>query len=405
MISSSQVKKDFLHTHRFSFGHTRALPTLALNRMLAFAASSVIGIFLPIFLFEFFHRSIQAVLLFYLADQLLKLPFFVPGAKLFSKIGLKKSMAIGVVGLSIFYFTFFLLGQPVQIPPFVLIGIGIIGLTICSTLYWSPFHIDFAEFSTKEKRGRQVSALFMVQQVIGVAGPIVSGLLILYYGYTMTFIVGFVLVVSSLIPLLYLPKKMVQYEFGYWQSFRELFSKRFRSMSLSMMAFGAENMVGVIVWPIFLYTVFEGDYLNIGFFAALIVITTLLLQMFVGKEVDKISAKRMLRIGTGVYALGWVWKGLVQTITGVFAASTFHSLGSIFLQTPMDAMTYEQAADAGHYIDEYTVLREMSLNIGRILIILFLLVLSLRFSITISFFVAAFISLGINRLSNVIAQE
>jgi hypothetical protein len=71
----------------------------------------------------------------------------------------------------------------------------------------------------------------------------------------------------------------------------------------------------------------------------------------------------------------------------------------------MDAMTYEQAADAGHYIDEYTVLREMSLNIGRILIILFLLALSLQFSITISFFVAALISLGINRLSNVVIQE
>jgi hypothetical protein len=68
----------------------------------------------------------------------------------------------------------------------------------------------------------------------------------------------------------------------------------------------------------------------------------------------------------------------------------------------MDALTYEQAADAGHYIDEYTVLREMSLNIGRILILVFLLILSLSFSISVSFFVAAVISLGINRLSHVV---
>ena len=383
----------------------QALPMLAANRLLSFSASSLIGLFLPIFLFEFFHQSIQAVLLFYLLNELIKLPFFVPGAKLFSKIGLTKSMMIGVFGLIIFYFTFYLLGQSVQVSPYVLMGIGIMGLLLTTTLYWSPFHIDFAEFSTKEKRGRQVSILFMVQELIGVIGPIVSGLLILKYGYTMSFMLGLVLVTSSLIPLFFLPKQTVQYEFGYWQTFKELFSKRFRPMSVSMMAFGAESMIGAIVWPIFLYTVFKGNYLDIGFFSALIVIITLLLQLFVGKEIDKFSARRMLHLGTIMYALGWIWKGFVQTVTGVFAASTFHSFGSIFLQTPMDALAYEQAADAGHYIDEYTVLREMSLNIGRILIVLFLMILSLRFSITLSFFAAAFISLGINRLSKLVTEN
>src|SRR3989344_2021095 len=382
-------RPSFSHTHRFSFGHAAALPTLALNRLLAYAASSIIGLFLPIFLFDFFHRSFQAVLLFYLVDQLLKLPFYVPGAKIFSKIGLKKSMMIGVLGLSVFYFMFFLLGQNTPVSPFILMGIGLVALMFTSTLYWSPFHIDFAEFSSKEKRGRQISALFVLQHIIGVIGPIVSGALIVLYGYSTTFVLGFFLVLCSLLPLYFLPAKSVQYEFGYWQSFRELFSIRFRPMSISMMAFGAENTIGILVWPIFLYMLFEGDYLNIGFFSAFIIITTLLFQIFIGKETDKVSAKRMLHIGTGLYALGWVWKGLVQTVTGVFAASTFHSFGSIFLQTPMDALTYEQAADAGHYIDEYTVLREMSLNIGRIFIIIFLLVLNIYLPFTVSFFVAA----------------
>lgn len=395
-------RPSFSHTHRFSFGHARALPTLALNRLLAFAASSIIGLFLPIFLFEFFNLSIQAVLFFYLVDQLIKLPFFVPGAKVFSKIGLRKSMMIGVVGLSVFYLAFFLLGQHVSTSPFVLMGIGLVGLMLTSTLYWSPFHIDFAEFLTKEKRGRQVSALYVVQHIVGVIGPIISGLLIIRYGYSATFILGFLLVLCSIIPLFFLPTQSVQYEFGYWQSFRELFSKQFRPMSVSMIAFGAENTVGIVVWPIFLYILFQGDYLNIGFFSAVIIVTTLLFQIFVGKETDKISAKRMLRFGTGLYALGWIWKGLVQTVTGVFAASTFHSFGSIILQTPMDALTYEQAADAGHYIDEYTVLREMSLCIGRILILLLLLILSFYVSISVSFFVAAAISLVINRLSSAV---
>lgn len=398
----TSARPTFSHAHRFAFGHTRALPTLALNRLLAFAASSIISLFLPIFLFEFFDQSIQAVLLFYLADQLLKIPFFVPGAKIFSKIGLTKSMMIGVLGLAVFYFTFYLLGQHVPISPFVLMGIGLVGLMLTSTLYWSPFHIDFAEFSTKQKLGRQVSLLYATQHIVGVLGPILSGFLIITFGFKASFIVGMILVLSSLIPLFFLPRQTVKYEFGYFESFRKLFSKRFRPMCFSMMAFGAENTIGIVVWPIFLYLLFKGDYLEVGIFSAFIIVVTLLFQLFIGKETDKFSARRLLRIGTGLYALGWVWKGLVQTVAGVFAASTFHSFGSIFLQTPMDALMYEQAADAGHYVDEYTVLREMSLSIGRILILLLLLVLNLYLPITTAFFIAAGISLGINQLSKII---
>jgi len=39
-----------------------------------------------------------------------------------------------------------------------------------------------------------------------------------------------------------------------------------------MMAYGAENIVGVVIWPIFLFAIFDGQYLEIGTFAAIIVI-------------------------------------------------------------------------------------------------------------------------------------
>jgi len=42
---------------------------------------------------------------------------------------------------------------------------------------------------------------------------------------------------------------------------------------------------------------------------------------------------------------------------------------------------YEQAADSGHYIDEYTVLREIALSIGRVLMLLVLVGVTSVFSI------------------------
>ena len=178
------------------------------------------------------------------------------------------------------------------------------------------------------KRGKQLGILRTIQRAFMVLAPLVGGLLIKAYGYNAAFILGMILVLLSAVPLWFMPPYKVQYEFGYFETYKKVFSKKFRSMSLSMMSYGAENIVGAAVWPIFLFTIFNGDLLQVGGFAAFIVLLSLILELVVGKETDKVSPRKMLHIGTSIYAVGWLWKGLVQTVTGVFAASTFHSLGS-----------------------------------------------------------------------------
>lgn len=402
-LSHPNQSFPFRH-HRFSFLHPSALPSLATNRLLAFAASSIVGVFLPIFLYEFFDLSITTVLLWYSINFAVKLPFQVLAAKIFSRIGLVPSMIIGTVGIMIFYLMFFFLSSGSSYDPFILMGIGITGLMLVSCFYWSPFHIDFAEFSPKKKRGTQLAKLYAIQQVVSVAAPLLAGWVIMTYGFRINFFLGLVFAAASVIPLFLLPTFRVKYEFGFIESYKKLFSKRFRAMSGSMMAYGAESIVGVVVWPIFLFAVFEGKYLEIGAFATVIVVIGFILELFIGKGTDKFSPAKVLKFGTGMYALGWVWKGLVETVVGVFAASTFHNIGSLLMRTPMDTLMYEQAADSGHYIDEYTVLREIALNIGRVGMLLFLVVITSQFSLGVSFFAAAIVSLGINWLVDYHAQ-
>ena len=394
-----------LRSHRHSLGHVGTIPALASNRLLSFAASSIVGVFLPIFLHEFFDLSIVAVLLWYAINFAVKLPFQVWAAQIFSRTGLIASMVFGTLGIMLFYWAFFLIDTGSQLNPYALMAIGIIGLTIVSCFYWSPFHIDYAQFGPKQARGAYLARLYAIQQLITVLAPIVAAWVIVRYGYQLNFFLGLVLAGASIIPLFFLPTFKVKYEFGFWESFQRLFDRKFRPMTLSMMAFGAENIVGVVVWPIFLYAIFNGQYLEIGTFAAVIVVIGLVLELFVGRETDRFSPARLIKYGTGIYALGWVWKGLVETVVGVFAASTFHNVGAILLRTPMDTLMYEQAADSGHYIDEYTVLREIALGIGRVVMLLFLVAVTSLFSVSASFFVAAVVSLGISWLVDYQAGE
>jgi len=69
-------------------------------------------------------------------------------------------------------------------------------------------------------------------------------------------------------------------------------------------------------------------------------------------------------------------------VAGVFAASTFHMFGSILMSTPLDAMFYDKAADSGHYVDEFTTIREIALTVGRVGALLVMFVLSFWFSIS-----------------------
>jgi MFS family permease len=388
-----------LPLHRHAPSHVNALPALASNRLLGFIASSLIGGFLAIFLYEFFGFSVQAVLLWYAINFAIKLPFLVIGAKIFSRTGLTFSMIIGVVGTLLFYWMFYLLDGTLVFNPYFLMGIAIFGSMIESVFYWSPFNIDLAKFTSKKHRGKQIGFFYATQRLLGVIAPIIAGWIIANYSHQLNFFLGLMIAGASIIPLIFVPKFEVAYEFSFLKSFRELFSKRFRPMTISMMASGAENIVGVVIWPIFIYGIFSGDYLNIGAFTAVIIVIGLVFEVFIGKETDKYSAKKLLKIGSGVYALGWVFKGLAQTVMSVFAASTFHSFGSIMLRTPLDTLMYEQAADSGHYIDEYTVLREIALTIGRLFMLLFLVFVTGVFSVSASFFVAAIISLGINQLA------
>ena len=49
------------------------------------------------------------------------------------------------------------------------------------------------------------------------------------------------------------------------------------------MANGAENAIGVIIWPIFIWQLLEGDYVKVGAISSLIVFVTIAMQLSVGK--------------------------------------------------------------------------------------------------------------------------
>lgn len=381
--------------NRFHVHHLGALSSLSTNRLISFAGESIIGLFLPIFIFEYFSLDLSLLILWFIIAHALRLPLLVFVAKQFKRIGLVASMAIGTVGMTLFYGLTLVLDVAPLWHPWIILSTALVVQAVAITTYWTPFHVDFTRFSKKGHRGREVGILYAVKDLISMIGPVVGGFLIARLGYEAMFVVAALIILISMIPLAYLPRVEATYEFGFIESFKKLFHPTYRKMTLAMMAYGAEGIVATVFWPVFLFTVFAGEYLDLGLFAGAVVVVNILLRLVLGIWLDKHGRRRALHLGVDLYALGWLAKAFVTSVTGVFAAATFHGFGSIMMRTPLDVMTYEKAADAGHYLDEFTTLREIALSLGRIAMLLVAWPVVLKLPLSSTFVLAAIVSFGI----------
>ncbi|MBU0707537.1 MFS transporter [Patescibacteria group bacterium] len=363
------------------------------QRQIQSTATSLFGIFLPIFLYEKFDFKLESVMIFYIICFGAYTLLAQVGARMMSRVGLKNSMIIAIPFLVMYYFALYFVGDK----PWSVLIYAIAAVTIWRMFYWVPYHTEFAQFTDRVNRGKQIGFLAAVSAIIGIITPVVSGFIISKFGYQVLIVLIIILVFLSVIPLLFTRQVKEKFTIGYIDTFKILFTKHKRIL-LAYGAEGAEGAIGLAIWPIFMYKIFEGNYFDIGAISTVVIFATVVIRLFMGKYTDKLPKRRLLHWGTAVYSLGWIFKVFVQTGFDLFLASTYHNLASAVMRTPFDALTYEQMADAGHYVDEMSVFREISLGIGRIVMFALLLALVGVISLNTIFWMAAVFALLINVL-------
>lgn len=362
------------------------------NRLIKELAIGLLGLFLPVFLFQVY-GSINLVLLFYSLIYFFYLIFAAPGAMLATRFTFNKAITISIFfGILAFVSLFFLESNIILFSILL-----IIFSTVERILYWVPYHSGIAKFVDNKNRAKTMSLFAAIGSLLRIVLPILAGFIIAQHGFGVLFIIAILIYFIALIPMAYMVPINEFYTFGYLQTWKVLFHKRDRRILITYMSDGAIDFINKMVWPIFIWQLLDGNYEIVGLVSSAIVLVTILLRLVMGNFTDKFDKRKLLRYGTILYSLGWLLKVFVETAFQIFVVSTYHSFSSVAMRTPFDALMYEKAADSGHYIDEYTVLREMSLNIGRVLMAVFLMVAINFFGgLEISFALAAIAALFIN---------
>jgi MFS family permease len=362
---------------------------LYFNRLLVQSAFGLITGFGTLFFYERLGESVPAVLLLYAVLHFAFAIFNHISAKFIKVFGMRKMMIFALLSLSVMF-----LSRTIWDFNAVLsLGLYFISYTLYKSFYWIPYHVEFAAFTTKRSRGKQTAILYSIGDMFAAALPFFGGFILGLSGYNTLFYAGFVLVLLSILPLFHVHETREVYRWSLRKLIHEIFDEDNRPMVTSNFGNGMQMAVASTIWPIFVFITTDSDYIKFGAILAVVSITLILLQTVVGRYLDKFGREKVLRFGNVVYFTGWLFKALITSVTGIFVIDTYHRFGNMINTISFNVTAYDQAADNGHFIDEYTVLRETAALLGRVVMYLILIPVVMWFGIKISFVLGAMATL------------
>ena len=296
----------FLEKKYFNKSLSKGFIRLYTGKTIVMTASAMLGIFLPIFLYNLFDKNFQAVVIYYGSGYLFYGITVSFGVKFLNKFGFRNALRVSVILGMIFYIIFYFIDQNNFK---YLIPLSLLILVFYRLLYWLPYHVNFAKFTNKKTRGRQVSVIEATRSVLGVFIPLIAGLILTYFNFDVLFVIAIILYFASGIPYLTIPRTRERFVWTFRETWKQFFSKKRRKTVLAYMADGSENIVGIVVWPIFIYQLLDGNYFKVGAISTLIIAISVIAQLFLGKYIDlKAKKEKVLKWGSLLYSFGWLVK-------------------------------------------------------------------------------------------------
>ncbi|MSU74143.1 hypothetical protein EXS56_03310 [Candidatus Kaiserbacteria bacterium] len=234
-----------------------------------------------------------------------------------------------------------------------------IGLGLYRAFYWIPYEIEVQ--ATGKSRGNLFTELLVA------LAPVLGGLCVVAasFGPLALLYTAAGLMLISVVPIFYLRDVHEGFSWGYRETFGRLVEPANRTVALDAFFEGISGAALLLFWPLAIFIITGWSYGMLGVILTLTFVIAIFARSFVRKSLRRsgLHTSNLLKV---VFAVTpWAFRTLVGTPLGaVFVDSYFYTT------TPrrigLDPLTFEQAADAGSYVDEYTALKEMGLALGRI---------------------------------------
>lgn len=372
---------------------SQGLISLWSGKLLLDFGLNIFGLFLPIFLYQQYHNT-DLLIIWYIAVSLGYFLLAPLGGQLMNKIGIRASLLIGVFFRIPYFYAFYKLPDD----PIFYAAMAALSLIIVRSTFWLPFHTDSAKFSSRRNRGKQFGVIFSLSSLLAIVAPVIGGFLMDKWDFSLLAVISLIVSLTSIIPFWFLPATKEEVSWSCRETFKYFFHPFNQRMVVAYMSDGAVGVINGVFWPLFIFMALDERYKAVGLLTGGILLAGVVLRLIIGNMLDKFNKLKMVKIGTILNSSAWVIKVAVGSVMQIFLASVYHTLAVIVLRTSLDTLVYDKAADRGHYIDEYTLIKEMALHAGKVLALIIVAALLFIFPLQATFVLAAIAALLVSLL-------
>ncbi len=327
-------------------------------------AISLVGLFVPLYLYKEMGYTLMQTLHFYIFYAVIFAIFVPIAAKYCARFGIRHSVLFSipffVLYLGSLYFLEFV--KLSLIIPGILLGVSL-------AFYWMGVHCLFHNITDQKHRGEEVGTRTAIKVLGATIGPLVGGILIHYIGFALVFFLAALLLLFSAGVLFLSKEDHTKYHFS-WKS---IINKKHWNYSLFFVSRGSEVVANGLVWPLFIFFILK-DYLSLGLMGSILAGVTALVVWLVGKYSDHTNKRRIILWVTGFDSLAWFLRSIVATVSHVFGVTILAALTHGVKMAPIGALEYDNATPSD--VMGYFVSREIFVNLGRILMVLIVIMLN-----------------------------
>jgi MFS family permease len=332
-----------------------------LHRFIYKLSKSFVAIFIPLYILEVGFAPLTVVV-FYLVYFLFSLIGSVPGSIMSSRLGYKKtSLAASPLVLSYLYILRNMSGTYAEL--FLAAALGGMGVTV----YWMGMNPEVSRSSHREKDDREAGLFYSIPSLSSIVAPLIGAGIIASSGFELLFTVTITAILMSFLPLALTP----EHHDGMSLNLREFLSDYQWNDFVVFLVTGSAMVGQVVIWPLFLATVIESS--GIGGSGALLALGGAVTSIVAGYLSDRIGRKQVVTFGALTGSATFLGMTAVSTPLTAFIVSAGNGFFMRFVNIPIFGTVMERSEDSD--LIEYYFVRELGLNLGRILSLVLLAVM------------------------------
>ncbi len=381
--------------------------SLHAHRFLLRVGLSLAHVFSWVFIFEYFYllsgsmaRALGGVVLLYCLAQFIVIVATPVSAAHLTR-GVRRSLVFGalVAGCA-----FAVLGASFsgyfKEPTLWGVVLFAVLLGLYRALYWMPYTLVSARPNSTTHIRTYFEVLLALMPLF--AGFTLSGM---QFAPARLLFGGAAFMVLSAIIAYFVPDTRERFSWSYVYAFKQLLRRKNHGLVLRSLLEGMQGAALFLLWPLAIFLIVEWSYGMLGLVFSVTLLAILLLRRAYLRFSRFAGIHDSLIVCTVVAISGWVARLAAGTPAGIVIADVYSYSTLPERGTCAEPTTFEHVSDKGVFLDEYTVLKEIALAFGRIMLCVIVFFLALVFALPVVFAIALGVAAAASGISVLVARR